>query len=90
LICSSQDADNGNAAISGNVHEAQQTITQGGFMKSGNLDKAEGKLHEVKGAVKETAGKITDNPKLEAEGKVEKLAGKAQVKIGEVKKVLGK
>jgi len=36
------------------------------------------------------AGKITDNPKLEAKGKVEKLAGKAQEKIGQVKKVLGK
>jgi uncharacterized protein YjbJ (UPF0337 family) len=54
------------------------------------VDKVEGKLHEVKGAVKETAGKITDNPKLEAEGQVEKMAGKAQGKIGEIKKVLGK
>ena len=46
--------------------------------------------HEVKGAVKEAAGKITDNPKLEAKGKVEKIAGKAQGKVGEVKKVLGR
>jgi len=35
------------------------------------------------------AGKITDNPKLEAEGKGEKIAGKVQEKIGQVKKVLG-
>lgn len=59
-------------------------------MKSGNADKVEGKFHEVKGAVKEAAGKITDNPKLEAKGKVEKIAGKAQGKVGEIKKVLGK
>lgn len=58
------------------------------FMKSGNQDKAEGKLHEAKGKIKEVAGKITDNPKLESEGKTEKIAGKVQGKIGEVKKVL--
>jgi hypothetical protein len=38
------------------------------IMKSSTRDKAEVKLHEVKGKVKETAGKLTDNPKLEAEG----------------------
>jgi uncharacterized protein YjbJ (UPF0337 family) len=36
------------------------------------------------------AGKITDNPKLKAEGTGEKIAGKVQEKIGKVKKVLGK
>ena len=39
---------------------------------------------------KEVAGKITDNPALESKGKAEKLAGKVQGKVGEVKKVLGK
>jgi hypothetical protein len=34
-------------------------------------------------------GKLTNNPDLEAEGKVEKVAGKVQSKIGQVKKVLG-
>jgi len=59
-------------------------------MKSSIRDKAEGTFHEAKGKVKEVAGKITDNPKLEAEGTGEKLAGKVQEKIGQVKKVLGK
>lgn len=59
-------------------------------MKSGSRDKVEGKFHELKGAVKEAAGKITDNPKLEAKGKVEKIVGKAQGKVGDSKKVLGK
>jgi uncharacterized protein YjbJ (UPF0337 family) len=40
--------------------------------------------------MKEMAGKITDNPKLEAKGKVEKIAGKVQEKVGQVKKVFGK
>ena len=60
------------------------------IMKSGNRDKAEGKFHEIKGKMKEKAGKLTDNPKREIEGVDEKIAGKAQGKTGEVKKALGK
>ena len=59
-------------------------------MKSSIRDKAEGTFHETKGKVKEMAGKITDNPKLEAKGKAEKIAGKMQKKVGQVKKVLNK
>jgi len=59
-------------------------------MKSGNKDKAEGTFHEAKGKVKEIAGKLSDNPKLEGEGTGEKLAGKVQKKIGQLKKVFGK
>jgi uncharacterized protein YjbJ (UPF0337 family) len=59
-------------------------------MKSSIRDKAEGTFHEVKGKAKEVAGKLSDNPKLQAEGTVEKIAGKVQGKIGQVKKVLGK
>ncbi len=58
-------------------------------MKSSMKDKVEGIFHEAKGKVKEVAGEITDNPKLETKGKSEKLAGKVQEKIGQVKKVLG-
>jgi uncharacterized protein YjbJ (UPF0337 family) len=59
-------------------------------MKSSTRDKAEGAFHEAKGKVKEMAGKITDNPKLEAKGKAEKISGKVQEKVGQVKKVVGK
>jgi uncharacterized protein YjbJ (UPF0337 family) len=59
-------------------------------MKSSNRDKAEGTFHEVKGKIKEAAGKLTDNPKLQASGTVEKIAGKVQGKVGQVKKVFGK
>ena len=59
-------------------------------MKSSTRDEAEGKLHQVKGKIKEVAGKLSDNPELEAEGQDEILAGKAQEKIGQVKKIVGK
>jgi uncharacterized protein YjbJ (UPF0337 family) len=59
-------------------------------MKSSTKDQAEGKLHELKGKVKEVAGKLSDNPKLEGEGTGEKIAGKVQDKIGQIKKVFGK
>ena len=59
-------------------------------MKSSTRDNAEGTLHKVKGTIKEAVGKLTDNPKLQVEGKVEKIAGKVQEKVGQVKKVFGK
>ncbi len=59
-------------------------------MKSSAKDQAEGKFHELKGKIKEVAGKLSDNPDLEAEGTGEKIAGKVQMKIGQAKKVLGK
>jgi len=44
----------------------------------------------VKGKVKEMAGELSDDPNLEAEGTNEKIAGKVQEKLGQVKKVVGK
>jgi uncharacterized protein YjbJ (UPF0337 family) len=59
-------------------------------MKNSTKDQVEGKIHEVKGTIKEIAGILSDNPKLEGEGSGEKIAGKVQGKIGQVEKVLGK
>ena len=59
-------------------------------MKSGTTDQVEGKLHEVKGTVKEGVGKAINSPGLTDEGLDEKVAGKVQAKIGEVKKVFEK
>ncbi len=59
-------------------------------MKSSTKDNAEGKMHQIKGKVKETVGKVVDDRNLESEGKVENLDGKIQEKIGEIKKVVGK
>lgn len=59
-------------------------------MKSSTRDQVEGTFHELKGTAKEIAGKLSDNPELEGEGTGEKLAGKVQSKIGQIKKVIGK
>lgn len=58
-------------------------------MKSSTKDNAEGKMHQVKGKIKDAVGKIVGNRNLEAEGKGENLAGKVQEKIGQIKKVVG-
>jgi uncharacterized protein YjbJ (UPF0337 family) len=59
-------------------------------MNSGTMDQAEGKFLKITGKLKEIAGELTDNPKLEAEGTDEKIAGIVQEKIGQVKQVFGK
>jgi uncharacterized protein YjbJ (UPF0337 family) len=53
-------------------------------------DKVQGTFNEAKGKVKEVAGIITNNPRLEAQGNTEKIGGKIQEEIGEVKQVLRK
>jgi uncharacterized protein YjbJ (UPF0337 family) len=58
-------------------------------MKPSTKNEIEGKVHEVKGKVKEQVGHLTNNPDLEADGTGEKVAGKVQKKIGELEKVLG-
>jgi uncharacterized protein YjbJ (UPF0337 family) len=59
-------------------------------MKVSTKDQAKGAFHKVTGTIKEVAGKLSDNPKLETTGKVEKAAGKVQEKIGQIEKVLGR
>jgi len=58
-------------------------------MKRSTKDQAAGTLHEVKGKLKEHAGKLILDRKLEADGKAEKHAGQLQKKIGQIEKVLG-
>ena len=59
-------------------------------MKSSTQDEAEGKIHKVKGEIKEIAGKLSKNPDLETEGKKEKIEGTVQEKVGQIKKAFGK
>jgi uncharacterized protein YjbJ (UPF0337 family) len=47
-------------------------------MKPGTTNKAEGAIHVVKDAVKETVGHITNDVDLESEGQAEKIVGKVQ------------
>ena len=56
-------------------------------MKSSTKDKIKGAFREAKGKAKEETGKATGNPDLRDRGTVEKVDGKVQRKIGDVKKV---
>jgi uncharacterized protein YjbJ (UPF0337 family) len=58
-------------------------------MKPSTEDKAEGKIHELKGKIKEEIGKVTNDPDLEVSGDAEKKAGKVQQWIGRAEKVVG-
>ena len=58
-------------------------------MKLSTNDKTAGKVHEVKGAIKQKAGQIAGNPSLESNGRTEKNAGKVQNFVGKVEKAVG-
>ena len=60
------------------------------MMKPSRDDKTTGKLHEVKGTIKEKVGELTKNPDLEAEGRAEKNSRKVQNWVGKVEKAVGK
>ena len=42
----------------------------------------------MKGKLKEAAGVMTDNPRMRDEGRTQKVAGKVQKKVGQIRKVL--
>ena len=44
-----------------------------------------GHVEGAEGKIKEAAGKLVGNEKLEAKGKVQKVLGQAQAKYGDVK-----
>ncbi|RBP18345.1 uncharacterized protein YjbJ (UPF0337 family) [Roseiarcus fermentans] len=45
-------------------------------------NRVEGSIKELKGAAKETIGKVVGDAKLESEGKADKAAGKLQNAVG--------
>src|SRR5205085_11153995 len=51
-------------------------------------DRVEGAVEQAKGKVKEVAGKVTGDSKLEAEGKADQVAGKIQNAVGGIKDTL--
>ncbi len=62
-----------------------------------NRDEIEGKARNIKGAIKESAGRATRNPRLESEGAderdsgaVQEEAGRTRRKVGEAVEDLGK
>ncbi len=58
-------------------------------MKPSTENEIAGKVHEVKGTIKEKVGELTNDPDLEGEGIGEKIDGKVQKKVGQVEKALG-
>jgi uncharacterized protein YjbJ (UPF0337 family) len=59
-------------------------------MNPSTRDELTGKVHEVKGTIKEKAGQLTNDPDLEGEGIIENLGGKIQTKIGQAEKAIEK
>jgi uncharacterized protein YjbJ (UPF0337 family) len=51
-------------------------------------DRIKGSAEQAKGAVKETAGKILGDKKLETDGKADKIEGKVRNAIGGLKDTL--
>lgn len=48
-------------------------------------DRIEGSANQAKGAIKQTAGKLTGDAKLESEGAADKVKGKVQNAVGGAK-----
>jgi uncharacterized protein YjbJ (UPF0337 family) len=51
-------------------------------------DRIKGSADQAKGAVKETAGKLTGDQKLKTEGKLDKAKGKVESAVGGMKDTL--
>ena len=58
-------------------------------MKLSTKYQAKGMFHVVKGTVKAIAGKISSNTTLGIKGKLERIAGKVQRKIGKAQGLCG-
>ncbi len=59
-------------------------------MNSSSEDKAKGTVKKAIGTVKEKTGEAIGNPNLRDRGTAEKMEGKVQNKVGDVKKVFEK
>ena len=55
-----------------------------------NKDQVEGRVEEAKGKIKEVAGKLVGNERLEEKGKAEKIAGKHQAARADLKEDIKK
>jgi uncharacterized protein YjbJ (UPF0337 family) len=51
-------------------------------------DRVKGSFEQAKGKIKEVAGKVTGDAKLESEGKADQVAGKVQNAVGGLKDTL--
>ena len=58
-------------------------------MKTSTQDKVEGTAKVIAGRVKEVTGKLVGKPRLQADGRAEKVEGQIQKKVGRIEKELG-
>jgi uncharacterized protein YjbJ (UPF0337 family) len=75
----------------GTFPPGRELFRQSKFRKRQNdmdKDRIKGSAEQAKGKVKEIAGKITGDAKLESEGKTDKTAGKIQNAVGGFKDAL--
>ncbi len=54
-----------------------------------NKDEIEGKFDQAKGSIKESVGRLTDNPDLEAEGSADKAGGDVREGFGTARRKVG-
>lgn len=54
-----------------------------------NKDEIKGKGKQISGAIKDKAGELIKDPKLEAKGEAERIAGKVQEKSGKARRKTG-
>jgi uncharacterized protein YjbJ (UPF0337 family) len=54
-------------------------------MSDMHKDEAKGAAKDIKGSMKEAAGKATGNERLQAEGTADRVAGKVQKGVGSLK-----
>lgn len=54
-----------------------------------NKDEIKGKGKQISGAIKDKAGELIKDPKLEAKGEAERVAGKLQEKSGKARRKTG-
>jgi uncharacterized protein YjbJ (UPF0337 family) len=58
--------------------------------KSGAQDMIEAISKDLKGKIKEAAGKAVGNPHLEARGDIDQVEAKAQNEVGRIKRSVGR
>jgi uncharacterized protein YjbJ (UPF0337 family) len=50
-----------------------------------NKDQVKGRAKELQGKINEVTGEVLGDKKLEVEGKIQQIGGKARAKLGDVK-----
>jgi uncharacterized protein YjbJ (UPF0337 family) len=59
-------------------------------MKDSTKDRMEGKFHEVKGSINAAVGNAVHCPSVSLAGHTDKIAWKAQEKLGKAQKTIGR